>query len=170
MDAKAVATQIADILYHDDTAGVEAESLIMESPTKARWLKSILIEAVEDTIKRAQALTKEQVHILQHALGMTDGHAEYRNYYAQEDGDEDCEALVAAGLMIKSHGVPGYDKLSWPLVYYHVTPSGKKIAYANLPPVQKTTRSQRRYLAFLEADSGMSFIEWCRSDHGKAVK
>ena len=61
-------------------------------------------------IDECPCLTPEQIHILQHALGISDGHREYRNYYAIEDGNPDCEALCAAGLMVKSHGVPGYDR------------------------------------------------------------
>lgn len=117
MDARGVAVKIADYIENEF-------AFIPGSP------RETFIERVINIIHE-EGPTKEQIHILQHALGITDGHAEYRNYYAVEDGEKDCEALVAAGLMVKSHGVPGYDKLSWSLVYYHVTDAGKKVSYAN---------------------------------------
>jgi len=35
-------------------------------------------------------------------------------------------------------------------------------AYGDMRPVPKITRSQRRYRDFLNADSGLTFIEWLR--------
>lgn len=135
--------------------------------------REMTIRNAEVTLTMAEFLpTPEQIHILQHSLGIADGHREYRNYYAVEDFNADCEALCAVGLMVKSHGVPGYDKLMWNMVHYHVTSEGKRVAYDNLPPPKKLTRAQRRYQAWLKASDviEMSFIEWCRSEYGKLVR
>ena len=169
MNIESVAEKIADALFHDDAAETEASSLIMESPTGARWCSEHLKEAVSCILMREAGITREQLNILQHALGLHEG-KDYRNYYVAEDGQQDCETLVKAGYMTKGHGVPGYDKISWNLMYYFVTETGKKVAYANLLPEKKTTRAQRRYQAFLEADSGLPFMVWARSKYGKAVK
>ena len=76
---------------------------------------------------------------------------------------QNCEALVAAGLMCKPFApneMTGGDQC------YRVTEAGREAARAKRNPM---TRSQQRYQRFLDADSGMSFIEWCREE-GKRRK
>jgi hypothetical protein len=50
------------------------------------------------------------------------------------------------------------------LPYYNctVTEAGKQAMLAASPKPPKLTRAQKRYRQFLAADSGLSFIEWCK--------
>lgn len=69
-------------------------------------------------------LTKEQVHILQHSLGLTRGTEMYRNHFVTGPGSrdwDDCCALVEAGMMTKrsSSILPEDDRC------FHVTDKGK---------------------------------------------
>ena len=71
-------------------------------------------------------LTMDQADKLRHALGVSEGVPShglvYRNYYCAEDGDEDMQALVAAGLMVVGHTINGgRDR------YYHATPLGMRL-------------------------------------------
>lgn len=52
-------------------------------------------------------ITKEQRHILRHALGLTRGDETYRNHFVTGEGSDnydDCCALVDAGLMTRFKG------------------------------------------------------------------
>jgi hypothetical protein len=57
-------------------------------------------------------VTENQRATLEHALGLDypwkirDG-VTWRNHYCASDRDEDCEALVAAGLMERGHTING---------------------------------------------------------------
>ncbi|QGW82952.1 hypothetical protein [Variovorax paradoxus] len=44
-----------------------------------------------------------------------------------------------------------------------------KVEYLGMGAVRPMTRSQRRYEAFLDADSGLRFGEWLRTTWAKAV-
>jgi hypothetical protein len=112
-------------------------------------------------------MTKEQIHILQHSLGITDGKIEYRNYYATDPNDADCLELERLGFMI-SRPCPIDDSLR----YFHVTEAGKKVAYDNLPPPPKLTRSQKRYQRWLDLDgcTGQTFSEYIRHGTYKEVE
>jgi len=44
-----------------------------------------------------------------------------------------------------------------------------KVEYLDMGTVRPMTRSQRRYEAFLEADSGLRFGEWLRTAWAKAT-
>jgi hypothetical protein len=110
-------------------------------------------------------LTDEQLHVLQHSLGVDKyGQGEmYRDHFCA--GGEDvpiCESLVALGYM-RQHRTTEH------MPYYNctVTDAGKAVVLAESPKPPKLTRSQQRYRAFLEADCDMSFIEWlkCRREY-----
>lgn len=108
--------------------------------------------------------TPEQLHILQHALGLphNDRPPAYRNRYIVGpdcDGFSDCTELVAAGLMT-DHGL---QKIASGMHCFSTTAEGERVARqawnASKP---KLTRSQQRYRAWLAADGNLSFGEWLR--------
>jgi hypothetical protein len=103
-------------------------------------------------------MTREQLHILQHSLGLDEyGQGNmYRNHYC--GGEEDCRPLVALGYM-KEHA-PG--ELTGGDPWFHVTDAGKAAVLAESPKPPKLTRAQKRYRAFLNTDSGMRFCEWLK--------
>lgn len=71
--------------------------------------------------------TTEQVQILRHALGLDRRGGEYRNHFVTGPGSsdyQDCEALVAAGLMTKRPG----NELTGGDGCYTVTDAGKLAA------------------------------------------
>lgn len=103
-------------------------------------------------------MTKEQLHILQHSLGVDQyGQGNMRrNHFCAGKGDEQaCRDLVAMGYMREHRTTELYP-------YYNcsVTDEGKAAMLAESPKPPKVTRSQARYTRFLNADSGMSFREW----------
>ena len=108
-----------------------------------------------------RGVTERHLGILQHALGL-DQYGQgtsYRNQYcAGVDDVEDCKALVAMGYMRQ---VP---TTSW-LPYFNcvVTGEGQSVVKQESPTAPKLTRSQRRYKEYLNAESGMTFIEWLRA-------
>lgn len=116
-------------------------------------------------------MTKRQLEILQHALGLDEYgqlprgfHGYTRNWFAAGADDEpDCRDLVAAGLM-QQHRTTGV----FPYFNCSVTDAGKEAVKRESPPPPKLTRSQRRYRRFLDADTGLTFREWLRSDWSRA--
>jgi len=118
----------------------------------------------------------KDLHILQHALGVDEyGRGQqYRRHFVTGPGSLDhptCMSLVDRGLMSREPASPltGGDDL------FLVTPAGRVWMAENSPAPPKLTRSQRRYRAYLEADSSHSFSEWIRYyreeprvDHGSA--
>jgi hypothetical protein len=109
-------------------------------------------------------LTKEQLGVLQHALGVDQyGQGEmYRNHYVGED--RECYALVEMGYMVERRAseLTGGDPL------FHVTESGRQAVRETSPKPPKLTRSQLRYREYLGADSGLSFREWLALQKHKA--
>ena len=107
-------------------------------------------------------MTPEQLHILQHSLGV-DKYGQgkmYRNHFCAGGKDEAiCRELVAIGYM-REHPTTSI------LPYYNcsVTDKGRSAMLAESPKPPNLTWSQKRYRAFLNADSGMSFIEWLRCE------
>jgi len=99
---------------------------------------------------RMNNLTPEQIHILQHSLGLSKRHDKpYRNYYAastDSDCSQDQEALVDKGLMTSA----GKSPVNSETVYYYVTDRGCKIAFEHLPKDTRTP-GQKRYERFLYA-------------------
>ncbi len=110
---------------------------------------------------RIAAWDAPQLRILQHALGVDQygrGH-HHRNYFVTGEGSADyghCLQLVDAGLMTRTPGtaITGWDDL------FCATPEGIDYVAQHSPAPPKLTRSQKRYLEFLNADSGLSFAEW----------
>ena len=106
----------------------------------------------------------EGLHILQHSLGLDQyGQGKrYRNHFCTGPGSFDyttCRDLVAAGFMEERSGndLTGGDSL------FIVTVAGVEFVERHSPPSPKLTRSQKRYRAWLRADSGLSFSEWLLS-------
>jgi hypothetical protein len=89
-------------------------------------------------------MTSEQLHILQHALGVDKyGLGEmYRNHYV--GGVEDCRPLVALGYMeeCKPRAISGGDP------WFYVTKEGKIAVSLESPKPPKITRSQRRMIDY----------------------
>lgn len=111
-------------------------------------------------------MTPEQLHILQHTLGVDQyGRGEqYRNHFCAGGCDETiCRELMALGYMRTWRGadengqVPGY-----PYFNCSVTEEGKAMMLRESPVPPKLSRSQKRYRRFLEADLGCSFSEFLK--------
>ena len=115
-------------------------------------------------------MTPEQLHILQHSLGV-DQYGQgrmYRNHFCAGGADEDgapmggdaviCAELVALGYM-KRHATTEM------LPYFNcsVTEAGKAAMLAESPKPPKLTRAQFRYRQFLAEDSGMKYGEWLKA-------
>jgi hypothetical protein len=99
-------------------------------------------------------VTELQLHILQHSLGLNqfgEG-SHYRNRYIS-DPNADLDGLVRVGFLKDFGAIEAYDGMH----YYEVTPAGKIAIQKESPKPPKISRSRRRYLAFLNADSGMPF-------------
>lgn len=65
----------------------------------------------------------ELTHVLKHALGLTRQAKEYRNYYAAEADDVQCNKLIELGYMRIGNEIEGG------LVYFAVTEEGRKFVY-----------------------------------------
>lgn len=76
-----------------------------------------------------EGVTKQEIEIIRHAIGATEGRRPYRNHYAAESGSPDyatCEALVGRGLMKKGASL-GYGD------YFHVTRAGYEMVGHEAP-------------------------------------
>ena len=108
-------------------------------------------------------MTTQQLHILQHSLGLDEfskGRM-YRNNFCTGPGSDDwkdCCELAELGLMYGNGAstITGWDHC------FTVTEAGVEAMREASPNHPKPTRSQLRYQDFLRADSGMKFIEWVR--------
>jgi len=111
-------------------------------------------------------MTPNQLHILQHSLGV-DQHGQgdqYRNRYVCDKGNVDIDALIADGLMV-DRGSMG--DLTGGMHVYMVTESGKLAMRESSPPPPRLTRSQKRYQAYLNEDPPMKFGEWLRDQKAR---
>lgn len=111
----------------------------------------------------APSLSAEQLHVLQHSLGVDQyGQGEmYRNHFCAGSDDEPiCRQLVEMGYMY----VFAPNRSPYPYYNVAVTEAGKAAMLAQSPKPPKLTRSQRRYREFLDADTGCSFGEWLRDE------
>lgn len=104
----------------------------------------------------------KQLTILQHALGVDQyGRGEqYRSHFCAGLGHTDfetCCELVTEGLMIRRDGLSVVGG-----TMFYVTDAGRKWMVENSPAPPKLTRSQQRYRQFLDFDSDMTFIDFCR--------
>ena len=107
-------------------------------------------------------LTPRQLEILQHSLGVDQyGQGQmYRNHFCADGSDEGiCRELVALGFMWEWH--KSYQEM-FPYYNCSVTEAGKAAMLAESPKPPKLTRSQKRYRAFLKADTGRPFGEWLK--------
>ncbi len=104
-------------------------------------------------------MTKDQLQILQHSLGVDQfGRGkQYRNHFCAGGDDEPiCRELVAMGFM------ETFTRSSLPYYNCRVTDAGVAAMYAASPNPPKKTRSQARYLEWLDADADLPFGEWLR--------
>lgn len=113
-------------------------------------------------------MTPEELHILQHSLGV-DQHgrgSHYRNHFVTGPGSDDwdlCCELDERGLM-KDHGKSG---LCGDNHWFSVTEKGVEEMRKGCPQPPKLTRSKIRYQDYLRADCSMSFREWLRLTAGR---
>lgn len=119
-------------------------------------------------------MSPEQLHILQHALGVDkygQGKA-YRDYYCVGLDNAaplaDLRALVAQGWMREGHTInEGRDQ------YFYVTQLGLSAMKAHSPKPPKISRSRQRYLEYLHSDCGMSFgefLKWRQANLARLVE
>lgn len=104
-------------------------------------------------------MTQEQLHVLQHSLGVDEygQGAMYRNHFCAGGTDVPiCESLVALGFM------ETFTRTYLPYYNCSVTKAGRAAMLAESPQPPKLTRSQKRYRAFLKADTGGKFGEWLK--------
>ena len=108
-------------------------------------------------------LSKEELHILQHTLGL-DEYGEgnrYRNYYAiypESSSRVIIDGLVQRGLMA------GYMESDFSeLLYYHVTDRGEESIALNSPVRPKISRSKQRYQDYLKSEVDESFGWWLKN-------
>lgn len=106
-----------------------------------------------------QVLSPRQLEILQHSLGIDQyGQGSMcRNHFCAGGGDESvCRELVVMGYM------KTFTRSYLPYYNCTVTESGKAAVLAGSPKPPKLTRGQKRYRAFLRADTGERFGEWLK--------
>jgi hypothetical protein len=106
------------------------------------------------------------LHILQHALGLDEygqGNA-YRNHYVASPASAitwaQCMAHVEAGRMVRHEPRDIFGGAD--CYCFVVTDTGRAYVKEQSPKPPRLTRSQRRYRAYLAADSGMTFGAWLR--------
>lgn len=108
-------------------------------------------------------LTPEQLHILQHSLGL-DKYGQgsrYRNRYVVGpdcDGFTECQALVKVGYMF-DHGA---QSMCGGMHCFEVTAAGMDEVSIQSPKPPKVSKSKQRYQDFLKSDCGEGFGEWLR--------
>lgn len=113
-------------------------------------------------------LTIEQLHVLQHSLGLDQyGRGQmYRNHFCAGGDDEGiCRSLVDLGYMYV------FRPNASPYPYYNcaVTEAGKAAVLAESPKPPKLTRSQKRYREYLNwADAwGGTFRQFLAERHAR---
>lgn len=93
-------------------------------------------------------MTPDQLHILQHALGLDNyGLGEsYRNHYV--GGSEKCRTLVEMGYMLemKPRSISGGE------VWFMVTKAGIEAVRRESPKPKRMTRSQQRFSDYRDFD------------------
>ena len=106
-------------------------------------------------------MTSKQIEILQHSLGLDQyGQGQmYRNHFCAGPVDEPtCRELIALGYMQQHPTTEIFQDFNC-----SVTEDGKQAVRRESPKPPKLTRSQKRYRAFLNADSDMTFGEWIKA-------
>ena len=105
-------------------------------------------------------MTAEQLHVLQHALGLDqygDGNMSRNHFCAGGRDVEICQSLIDLGYMQRHRTTDVFPDFNC-----SVTEAGKMAVKRQSPPPPKLTRSQLRYREFLKADTGYSFCEWLK--------
>jgi hypothetical protein len=136
-------------------------------------MKQAVLAAADDQeiTEEENNMSEAQLHILQHSIGADEyGHIVRgggRNYFVTGEGSDDyphCMALVSAGLMTRRAGsaISGGDDI------FHVTEAGRKYVAEHSEQPPKLTASQRRYQAYLDADTCMTFGEWLKCRESRA--
>lgn len=110
------------------------------------------------------AITKLQLKILQHSVGADEyGRTRCeRNHFVTDKDSADggiCRSLVALGLM-RDCGSRG--DLTGGGNLYLVTADGRSAIAEHSPKPPKISKARRRYLDYLDADSGLPFIAWLK--------
>lgn len=108
-----------------------------------------------------QRLSPEELHILQHSLGVDQfGQGEqYRNRFVTGEGSDDhpsCNALVERGLMTVRRNIEAFGGMD----IFYVSDAGKAAVAEQSPVPPKLSRSKQRYRRYLNSDSSLSFREW----------
>lgn len=114
-------------------------------------------------------LTSQQLHILQHSLGVDKyGQGEqYRNHFVTGRGSkdwDDCLRLCVTGMMKhRKNPIPASGDFT-----FQVTEQGKLRMATESPPAPKNSKGRRRYREWLKIGdmTGLTFIEWLQSRKG----
>lgn len=106
-----------------------------------------------------EPMTPEQLHILQHALGVDEyGRGNiYRSHYV--GGEDECRQLVAMGYMTEFPA----SVLSGGSPWFRVTDAGKRAVREQSPKPPKLTRGQQRYRDYLRVADLISFGDWLKA-------
>jgi hypothetical protein len=106
-------------------------------------------------------VNRATLSLLQHALGLDEygRGTSYRQHYVGAADAPSLNQMVAEGLLEKR----GSRLLGEKDSLFIVTDAGREYVRVHSPKPPKLTRSQRRYRAFLDADSGLTFHEWITS-------
>lgn len=111
-------------------------------------------------------LTAEQLHILQHSMGL-DQHGrgtKYRNHYADHEQSPhwlDLHILVAAGLMEDRGRIAAWGNLTC----FTVTPEGERAIAEQSPKPPKVSPARQRWLQWRDVADAyfpMKFGEWLK--------
>lgn len=110
-------------------------------------------------------MSEMTLDVLQHALGRDEygrpnpSNPDYRNYYVASAGHHSWDVLVKAvadGLMERHKG----NAITGGSDVFSVTDEGKVYIAEHSPKPPKLTRAQKRYRAWIEADSDLTFAEY----------
>ena len=117
-------------------------------------------------------LTQSQVEILRHTIG-ADGYGRRvadRNHFVTDQNSFDgqvCESLVRLQLM-DNFGSQG--DLTGGMSLYRSTDAGFRAVSMNSPKQPRLTNGQKRYQKWLDADSGLTFMEWLKTGRHKVTQ
>src|SRR6187402_1773320 len=103
--------------------------------------------------------------ILRHALGYAESGSgkETRNYYCTDPDDKECVKLVKEGKMARGKPI----EFAGGLQYFFVTQAGRDFVRQANKTKKVLNRNQKTYQRYLEADCGMTFIEWLVSSKNR---
>lgn len=108
-------------------------------------------------------LTSEQLHILQHSLGVNQygQGSQYRNRFVTGPGTTDWSLFseLVALEMMKDYGP---QQIAGGMHCFCVTPKGIDAVALQSPPPPKVSRGKQRYRDYLRSELNMSFIDYLR--------